>query len=232
MKYQISNRKFNIILEELAEEYKELLIEAALTQNNEIDIENISISELTKIDSETKERLKNRSRNRRINRMSDLISMTGLLYSLFGLMLIMVSSNENRFLDSTLSTMAIICVFIGFIIALIGMIMKPVLSNKKSVINRRQIFDYEFQVINKWRILEGIIYQISPENDRLSLKSMINNLEQSKLISKDDMKTLSLLMNVRNRIVHRSYGEVEFTEEIKDVLENAQKLIDKLSDLI
>ncbi len=231
MKYQISNKKVNYILDELADEYKNLLIETALNQRQELDVENISISDITKIDIETKERLKNRSRNNRINRISQLISSLGLIYSLFGLMLIMVSEAGSDLTDNPLSTIAIICVFLGFIIAIVGLMTKMLL-NKKSQISKKTIMDYEIQIINKWRIVEGIIYQISPQNDKLSLRSMLNNLEQSKIISKEDAKLLNSLMHYRNRILHNPPGEVKYNDEIKNLLDDVQELIDKLSTIL
>ena len=230
MKYSINSKRFNIILDELAEEYKDLLIEATLKQNNEIDIENINISELTKIDIDTKEHLKNRIRNNRIDKTSVLISLIGMIYALFGFMLILVSENSNHISDN-MSSVAIICIFFGFIIAIIGVIIKIFFKNKKNIVNKNVDIDYEFQLINKWRIVEGLIYQVSPQNDKLSLKSMINNLEQSKILSKDDLKTLNVLMYYRNKILHNAFGEIEYSEDIKILLDDTQKLIDKLSKI-
>jgi len=232
MKYQITNRKLNVILDELAEEYKDLLVEATLSQKNEIDIDNISISDLTKIDIETKERLKNRSKNYKISRISYLVSMIGLIYSLIGLMLMLVSGTESNFYNDPLSSVAIVCVFIGFVIAIFGMMIKLIFNNKKIRANNKLSLDYEIQLINKWRIIESLIYQITPQNDRLSLRSMINNLEQSKFISKEDIRTLNILMHYRNLILHNSPGNIELTDEIKDVLEESQELIEKLSEII
>lgn len=232
MKYQITNKKFNTILEELAEEYKDFLIEATLNEKNEIDLENISISDLTKIDIAIKEQLKNRNRENRINRICHSISLLGIIYSLFGFMLIMISEAGSRLTDNPLSSMAIICVFLGCIIAIIGILTKVLLSIRKSQIDKRTIMDYEIQIINKWRIVEGIIYQISPQNDKLSLRSMLNNLEQTKIISKDDLKTLNSLMHYRNKILHHSPREIEYSEEIKIILDDTQELINRLSKII
>lgn len=232
MKYQISNKKVNIILDELADEYKNLLIETALNQKQEFDVENITISDITKIDIETKERLKNRNRNNRVNRISQLISLLGIIYSLFGLMLIIISEVGNNFFDSSLSSVAVIFVFLGFIITVMGLMTKMLLNNKRSKIRQKVTMDYEIQIINKWRIIEGIICQITPNNDKLSLRSMINNLEQSRIISKEDLKILNSLMSYRNKILHNAPGKIEYNDEIKILLENAQELIDKLSRIV
>jgi len=219
------------MLDELADEYKNLLIEVALNQKQEFDIDNINISEITKIDVEIKERLKNRSRNNKINRLSRLISSLGLVYSLFGLMLIMISEMNTSLENNPLSTVAIICVFLGFIIAIVGLMTKMLLTSKKSSIYKKDVLDYEIQAINKWRTLEGIIYEMFPQNDKLSLRTMLSNLEQTKIISKEDFKTLNSLMSCRNKILHSSPGTVEY-DEIKPLLSKADNLIEKLSKMI
>ncbi|MBO7245284.1 MAG: hypothetical protein J6V56_00800 [Clostridia bacterium] len=232
MKYQITNKKLNIVLDELADEYKNLLIEAALNQKNEIQLENINISDITKIDIDIKERLKNRTRNHKINRISDSTTLLGMLYSLFGLVLISIASTEDTLIDSQLYPIAIICVFFGFIIAIVGMMIRLFMNSKNSKNKNRIIMDYEFQIISTWRTIEGLVYQVSPQNDELSLRSMLNNLEQSNIISKTDIKTLNTLMYYRNKILHNTSKKIEYSaEEIKHLLDKAQEIIIKLSNI-
>ena len=182
MKYQITNKNLNAVLEELAEEYKDLLIEATLNRSNEIDLQNISISDLTKIDIEIKEHLKNKKRNYKVDLISKFISFLGVIYTSIGLMLILLSGSRGIFTnkeDNTLFSVAIVCVFIGFMIVISGMMTKLLLEYKKRKIDKKNKVDIEIQIINTWRIIEGMIYQLSPQNDKLSLRSMLNNLEQN-----------------------------------------------------
>lgn len=236
MKYTIRNKRINAILDEFADEYKNLLVEAVLTQEQDFDIDNINISEIAKIDIEVKERLKNRGKNKKINKISRMIYSLGIVYSLFGLMLIIISEADKGYANNPWSNVAIICVFLGLITAIIGLMTKVILRSKETHIRKRSIVDYEIQIINKWRILEGIIYEIFPKNDKLSLRSMLSSLEQTKIISKEDYKTLNSLMYYRNKILHTPPGKVkcdEIThEEIRSLLNAAQDLIDKLSILI
>lgn len=234
MKYQITNKNLSAVLEELAEEYKDLLIEATLSKSNEIDLQNISISDLTKIDIEIKEQLKNKNRNYKVNLISKFVSLLGLIYASIGLMLFLLSGSRGIFTskeDNTLFSIAIVCVFVGFIIVILGMMTKVLLENKKRKIDKEKKVNFEIQIINTWRIVEGMIYQLSPQNDKLSLRTMLNNLVQTKIISKEDFKTINLLMQYRNDILHHSPGEIQYNEEIKTVLNDAQVLINKLSKI-
>ncbi len=231
MKYQITNKKLNVILGELAEEYKDLLIETALSQTNEIDLDNINISDITKIDLKTKEQLKNRSRNYKNSKVSQLVSMIGWMYSVIGLMLILISTVESKIYNNALTSIAIVCIFIGLLVIILGMITKFVFRDREKIKINKMPLDYEIQIVNKWRIMESVIYQITPQNDSLSLRTIISNLEQSKIISKEDVKTIKILMYYRNIILHNAPGNLEYTDEIKKTLKESQKLIDKLSEI-
>lgn len=231
MKYKVTNRKINFILDELAEEYKDLLIETALMKHNEFDIEKINISEITKIDIETKERLKNSVRNRRVEKISRLIYFIGMIYSLFGLMLIMLTENRDAITTNPLSVIAIICFYLGFIIVFLGFILKISLKGKRNKNTMSAYIDYEIQLINAWRTIESLIYQASPQNDSLSLRSMINNLEQAKILSKEDLRTINVLMHYRNKIIHDTLGERVQYNDVKKLLIDAKGLIKKLSNI-
>ena len=232
MKYQITNKKLSIVLDELANEYKDLLIEAALIQKNEIDLENINVSDITQIDIDIKERLKYGTINHKINRISHATTLVGMIYSLIGLMLIIISSTEDILRNSPFYSVAIICVFLGFIVSIIGMMIRIFMSSQKIKSNKHIILDYEIQIVSIWRTIEGLIYQVSPQNDKLSLRSMLNNLEQTNIISKTDIKTINLLMHYRNCILHSTSKRIEYnTEEVRNLLDKAQEIITKLSNI-
>ena len=58
MKYYISSKKLQLVVNELGEEYKDLLIEKMLDDYQTTDIDSLPISELLKLDVSIKERLK------------------------------------------------------------------------------------------------------------------------------------------------------------------------------
>lgn len=232
LKYPITNKRVNIVLDELADEYKNLLVEAVLVQQNEFNTENISLSEIVKIDMELKERLKNRSRNHRINKISYITTMIGIIYSLIGVMFLTITPLNGTFHDSAYFPISIICIFVGFIVAIIGLMVKVLSHNKITAIKKKIAMDYEVQIINTWRIVEELIRQIAPRNDVMSLRSMINYLEQSSIITKEDIKIIYSLMHCRNDIMHNSLKEKTDTEEVRILLDRAHELVRKLSNVI
>ena len=65
MKYRINDSKIKNIVDELGEEYKDLLIKIVLEGNNEVDVDNLLVSDLIKTDIQIKERLMSQNRQRK-----------------------------------------------------------------------------------------------------------------------------------------------------------------------
>ena len=91
MKYNFSDSKLKVIVDELGEEYKDLLIEQILNDMNEIDADQINPSDLIRLDVTTKSNLRADRKSQRLNRMSTLISLLGVVYAILGLMIMMWS---------------------------------------------------------------------------------------------------------------------------------------------
>lgn len=231
MKYRFSNDKFNTVIEELGEEYKDLLIEVVISKSSDRDLDSISISELTKIDIEVKEKLKNKAQNDRINRISLIFSMLGAVYALIGMMVMMITVTNRTYMDEATLSISIVLVFLGFLVMIMGSIMHFLLKTKRKTKKESNI-DYEIQIINKWRLIESLIYQIMPRSDTMSLRSMMRNLQQAKVITEDDANILEDIMFYRNKIVHNSPQGLIITDEVKSLLEKADKLIEKLTNLV
>ena len=54
LKYNVTEKKLQVLIDELADEYKEFLIETTLEKTHEIDIDRIPASKLVETDSEIK----------------------------------------------------------------------------------------------------------------------------------------------------------------------------------
>lgn len=54
MKYNVSNDRIRIILDELGEEYKELLVERLLSEMDEVDVDRINPADLMQLDISTR----------------------------------------------------------------------------------------------------------------------------------------------------------------------------------
>ena len=77
MKYTISEQKAKMIIDELGEEYKDMLIERVLEETNEDDVDKISLSDLIRLDIATKAHLRSNKRVRNIRKMYSYIASFG-----------------------------------------------------------------------------------------------------------------------------------------------------------
>ena len=232
MKYQLTNKNLIQVLNDLGEEYKDLLLETTLRKNNEIDINNVSISELRKIDFEIKDRLKKQTKKSNSMNISFLISLLGMVYSMCGLLFLVLSIYDKSFENTELSNYAILFVVSGIIIALLSSATRKLTNTILKKAKSKNISNYEIQIINKWNTIEELVYQLSPQHKNLSLKSIFNQLEQLNILSKEELKTLNNLIYHRNIVVHDRFKSIDDSEQITQLLKDVQKIIDKLSKMV
>ena len=95
MKYNISDYKLKVIINELGEEYKDLLIERILSDMHENDADLINPSDLIRLDVMTKSNLRTDKKVQRQNRMLSMISILGIVYALVGLRLMQWSEVKD-----------------------------------------------------------------------------------------------------------------------------------------
>ena len=156
MKYNISDKRKKLIIDELGEEYKDLLIEHILDDLGENDADVINTSDLIRLDVTTKSNLRIGRGLRRKYRVFTMISLMGLLYSLIGVFLL-IWSQIGR--DSSYELkLSYILVFLGLSISIMALLMRT-LVNYRPFKDRgidRSISSYE--IINKWKEMEGLIH--------------------------------------------------------------------------
>ena len=73
MKYNISEQNTKMIIDELGEEYKDMLIERVLEETDEIDVDRISLSDLVRLDIATKARLRSNKKARNKRKMYSVV---------------------------------------------------------------------------------------------------------------------------------------------------------------
>lgn len=230
MKYNISNKNLASIIDELGEEYKDLLIEKLLSDNNYFDADSISLSELIKLDIHTKASLRNDKKSKR-DKMLSLISLVGILYILFGLLFFIINSlNYSSYKENYITTIAVIISIMGMIVSFLSLVMKSVLNNSPSKKNNSTLLLYE--TINKWKEIEALIYQLNPDSEKMSLRTMINNLLQNKIISQEDNDTILKLLKTRNKIVHATTEITLSQDELQELIINSNGVIKRLNKII
>ena len=75
MKYNIESQKVKNVIDELGEEYKDMLIEKVLSDNSEYDVDQINLPELLRYDSKSKEILSTDTSKEKRNRFFALSSV-------------------------------------------------------------------------------------------------------------------------------------------------------------
>ena len=233
MKYRINDSKIKNIVDELGEEYKDLLIKIVLEGNNEVDVDNLLVSDLIKTDIQIKERLRSQNRQRKSNRLFNIMSILGIIYSLLGLMMFTIFQLEKSIYEDPFIMISIVFVFVGFFITIISFLMRHIMSSRINLSKKMQESDCQMEIIDKWKIIEGLIYQLVPEREKMSLASAIRYLYKEKMLSDDQLLIIDKLRVARNNIVH-SHGLNNFVlqQEMKQLLMEAKSIIIFLTKLI
>jgi ABC-type transport system involved in multi-copper enzyme maturation permease subunit len=234
MKYRVNDDRIKNIVDELGEEYKDLLIRVVLEENNEVDVENLPISDLIKTDIQIKERLKSQNRQRRNDRLVNVIGIVGILYVLLGFMMFAFFQLEKSIYDDPGMMISIVLAFVGFFIAVISIMMKYIIRGKENPSKKMQEKDYQMEIIDKWKIIEGLICQLVPEKENMSLPSAIKYLYEEKMLSEEQLVIIDKLRMARNSIVHNhtSNNFVLSQQGIKELLTEAKNIIISLNKLV
>ncbi len=233
MKYSISDYKLKVIIDELGEEYKDLLIEQALNEMNEIDADHINPSDLIRLDVTTKSNLRIDRKSQRLSRMSTLISLLGVIYALFGLMLMMWSELKDTIRYNNIMMISIVLIFLGLFVAIFSLLFKYMNRMRPHYYKNKRFTISSYEIINKWKEIEALINQLTPEKEQLSLSSMVSNLEETKIISKEDTIVINKLLRVRNQIVHKQNKDIDLPQnELRSILIQIDEVISKMKKLV
>ena len=233
MKYSISDYKLKVIIDELGEEYKDLLIEQSLNEMNEIDADHINPSDLIRLDVTTKSNLRIDRKSQRLSRMSTLISLLGVIYALFGLMLMMWSELKDTIRYNNIMMISIVLIFLGLFVAIFSLLFKYMNRMRPHYYKNKRFTISSYEIINKWKEIEALINQLTPEKEQLSLSSMVSNLEETKIISKEDTIVINKLLRVRNQIVHKQNKDIDLPQnELRSILIQIDEVISKMKKLV
>ena len=224
MKYNISNEKLKMIVDELGEEYKDMIITKSLSNSKEIDVDEIVPSDLIRIDLEVKSSLTMDEHEYKRKRIYTLSSMVGVMYAIMGLFLLIYKELDNYMFEEPTTLISIMCIFIGLIISLMASFMKIYPRRRRYSFSVNNTSHYE--IISKWKELEALIIQLTPEEKQGTLKEMIGYLKETNIINSDDTLMIREILNYRNRIVHSSI------EDDKPSLEYTRQLLKKTNEII
>ena len=228
MKYVLYNKNLKNILNELGNEYKNLLIDNAIKNSSEIDPDNIDISKLIKKDIEIKDILRNTNKVFRLHRMTNILIYISLIYIMIGLILMLwVQAKDRIMLNNTLS-IAYIIIIVGCIGAIFALTFREI---SRIVISKNEYKKASpYIILNKWKEIEGCLseykYPIDKKTSNMTALSMLKN---EKKLSKEEFDNLRKLLILRNKVVHDDISNLNIsTEETTEVLKEADKTLKKL----
>ena len=231
MKYNISDNRLKAIIDELGEEYKDLLIEYVLDDTNEIDTDQINLSELIRLDVSTKSNLRNSKKVRRQTLLHSTISLFGITYALLGFVFMMASEFINSIRYNSTMMISIVLIFMGLFVTLFSLLFKSMMKVRSQYSMRQQQNISRYEIINKWKEIEALMCELTPKHGNYSLSSMIRNLKDTRIISEQDIDVINNILNIRNRIVHnQDFASTQV--ELRKLLSEADKIIYKMKKLI
>jgi hypothetical protein len=218
MSFSTGNEKIDTYLSELAEEYKKLIFSAVVEKSATVD--EISISELLRIDQEIKKPLL--SNYNKYKKLKRAFGFAGITYMLFGSFISVFNFtiwSESNIID----VVALITMLIGYIATLISFLGPDAIFNNKIIRKTLTNSDYpkylEYEVIAKWREIEGIANDLFSDQKLSTSKSTLQKLHDNHYIDNNDDICLRKLLKLRNDIIHsmkRTYTNDELHQVLKD----------------
>lgn len=230
MKYIISNKVKRDIINELGEEYKDIIIEKVLADTMEVDVDQVNVAELMRIDVSVKTKIRQEKRVEKRNRLFRITTSIGLLYTVFGFTVLIFRSFERANITDNVTMIGLLLSVFGMVMSALSMLMKtlPVTT----YISRKHYTESDnmYEIINEWKEIEALLKELVPEK-AISYREMANVLVNSNMISTQDADTIIRLLSLRNTIVHEKEMPLS-NYEIRRLLSLSNQVIEKLRRIL
>lgn len=166
----------------------------------------------------------------RKKRMTLMLSMTGALYSVFGILFYLY---QNKSFDATKD--------LGLIIAALGILISIVAFYYSQLITRRKVEllkdntlierdNSEFEIVRRWQTIEklgtDLMLRDGISDDRAKSFNFILKYLSDKLFDNSKTDELRKLLMARNQVVHS--GIMMSKVEIEEMIKTADEIIDEL----
>lgn len=228
-----NNDKIERYLDELSDEYKILLYKALISRTKSLD--DLSVSELLRLDNEIKKPLfEDYQKKQRLRR---ILLIAGLTYMVMGVVLYFFTkiiygdyqySSENMML-----LISVIISLVGSIVAVYSFALQTLnvgmLKHRVQIEDSSQILEYE--VVTKWRELEGIVNDISINSQVKTPRSIIQFLIENQFVDAEESIKLKEFLKIRNNIVHATNNGYTITE-LKTKIDEIDKIINKVKKIV
>jgi ribosomal protein S17E len=226
-----SDENIKKYLGELADEYKNLLYKKFIENSKGHD--ELSVSELLRLDNEIKRPLTERKNNRR--KAIYKIALIGLLYSFIGLLMFTYYYTKGNIKISHVEITSLIVIFTGLSILLLSFLLlkiSPNLSSKIRINDKsNDNSQIEYQIVTMWRNIEGITNELASANTSTRGDTPIDELKFNELIHGDEIDSLKELLSLRNKIINGGNGSIDFSNSF-DVVEKCNGILNKLKKIL
>ena len=224
-------------LDELSAEYKELLFKALVEQSSTVN--DLSVSELLRIDNEVKKPLI--ANYRRNKRQRQIILLIGIVYVLCGFCCFffyqlykqIISSSFNE--ESLVLLLCSVISLLGLFVCMYSYIMPHRIRQKetglKNTHNMESTALIEYEIISKWRDIEGLVSDLSVNSHATSPSSAINYLRQNGMIDESEQDTLKQLLRLRNMVVHSGKDPIPIANA-RTLMRQTDQVLDKLRKVL
>jgi hypothetical protein len=233
MNISSNNEKIERYLDELADEYKMLLLENLIESSESLD--DLSISEMLRLDNEIKKPLyKDYQRQERRRRSLFTIGIVYIFLAIILLVFMEILKNGYRFDTENLGILSSIIIgSLGFFSMMLSLV-KPVFKDRRSenfmkIDQSSTVLEYE--IVQKWRELEGLVNDISINENLKTPRSIIGFLYENNFIDGDERTILKDLLKMRNTVVHSEQDNFTWNEK-KDILSKSDKIIERIKKIV
>lgn len=231
MKYKIQNETLQKVIDELGEEYKDLLLFSVANSSKVIDFENISIPELIRQDIDTKLVLRKSIKKRKFDKMNNIFLAVSLFYIAIGLVMMFWSGMQERIVLSPKLDMSLVIMITGLAFAVLALSAKQI--SRLNLI-RSDIYNmYPYLLVNKWKEVEGCISELESVGNTTKSKAVtLEILKKDKVLSESETKNLRKLLILRNKIIHTNIDELNLSkDDVKKIIEEADKTLKRLTKM-
>jgi hypothetical protein len=220
-------------LEETTREVTELIIDKAYQNAKQKNIADKEISLRDIIEAKEAILYKKLDLNKqesRKKRMMLLLSMTGAVYSVFGILFYLY---QNKSFDTT-KDLGLIIAALGILISIMAFYYSQLVSKRKvELIKDNSIIERdnsEFEIVRRWQTIEKIgsdlmLKEGISDNRAKSFNFIISYLSE-KLSDNSKKNELRKLLMARNQVVHSGNTLTKF--EIEEMIKIADGIIDEL----
>ncbi|WP_394508940.1 hypothetical protein C0132_22240 [Priestia aryabhattai] len=223
-----------VILDNLSEEYKNLLVARALVNNNLKSTKDIVPQDLIILDEEFKNVINRNKYNNKKKKSIQLIKFLSMFYVMIGIWLYIFTNIDT---ENSIQKISLLIAGIGLLTTLLAQFIEFYV-NQFSV-RKTQHFEFkpenEFELVKKWNEIEKLSYMIiKKENDisnNLPITKLFKVLFTENILDNKDMENYKYILNLRNSIVHPTEKTIN-QDQIIMGLEKADSIILKLKKYV